>query len=348
MSQVNKKSKNNLKVLFVYPGTPLPKSRLKTFNTWEKSGYNLKVLFAYKESYKSSCFDRVLHKLKIPRDMHNLNGRIKTAVKKFRPDLVFIVKGVIVRPNTIKYLKKIGIKTVSWSNDDMYAWHNRSLWYSWSLQHYDLVVTQKSYNCNLNELPSLGAKVLFQDKAIDPDINYPVKNCNAFNVVHDVIFIGTKEQDRLEHLLYLAEHGVVIHIYGWSVPEDNLHSNLIFHNTHLYGADYNAALGCSKISLNFLRKMNRDLQTSRSIEIPAAGGFMLTERTFEHQRLFQEGEEAEFFGSKEELLKKINYYIKNDKKRIEIANSGYLRCLKSKYTFTNRIQEIVNTLYEGK
>jgi spore maturation protein CgeB len=334
-----------LKVLFVYPSVPLPHNRLKTYHTWLQLANEIKVIHAYNANYKMSFINRILNRLKLPRDTCKLNERLRNSYISFKPDLVFIVKGVLVKPSTLKYIKQFGAKLVSWSNDDMYAWHNRSLWYTWALKYYDLVVTQKSYNCNPDELPSLGAKVMFQDKAIDPAINRPVSNCRDYNCVHDVVFIGTKEQDRLEHLQYLAENGVVVHIYGWAVEERGTqHPNLIFHHTHLYGDDYNAAFGCSKIVLNFLRKMNRDLQTSRSIEIPAAGGFMLAERTNEHRRLFEEGKEAEFFGSKEELLEKVRYYLQHEAERKAIAQAGYRRVLESDYTFKNRMTEILKTL----
>lgn len=338
---------NPLKILFIYPSAQLPNERLKTYNTWEQLGAKLKVVFAYTENYQSKMYDRILHRLRIPRDPCDLNSRIKEACENFKPDLVFIVKGVLVKPKTLKYIKQLGMKSVSWSNDDMYAWHNRSLWYTWSLKYYDLVVTQKSYNCNPDELPSLGAKVLFQDKAIDPQINKPVEDCDTYDCVHDVVFVGTKEEDRLEHLIYLAEHGIEVHIYGWSQDDSGqYHDNLIFHNTHLYGDDFNAALGCSKIALNFLRKMNRDVQTSRSIEIPAAGGFMIAERTDEHQKLFKEGVEADYFSTKEELLEKVEYYLNNEKERQAIAKAGFERCYTSDYTFKNRMSEILEKVLD--
>lgn len=337
---------NPKKVLFVYPSAPLPEQRLKTFAAWKKMGMELQVLFAHDENYQMCFLDKVMYKVKLPRDVNNLNKRIKQACLNFKPDLVFIVKGVLVKPKTLKFIKQMGCKSISWSNDDMFAWHNRSLWYTWSLKHYNLVVTQKSYNCNPDELPSLGAKVLFQDKAIDPQINHPVNDCNDFDCVHDVVFIGTKEQDRLEHLVYLAENGVKVHIYGWSVDDTGkYHENLIFHHKHLYGDDFNAALGCSKVALNFLRKMNRDVQTSRSIEIPASGGFMLAERTEEHLRLFEEGREAEYFSSKEELLEKVTYYLKNEDGREQIAQNGLAKCFAANYTFENRINEMIQKVF---
>ncbi|MDA7568053.1 glycosyltransferase [Flavobacteriaceae bacterium] len=325
----------------------MPEARLKTLFAWRSLVKEVEVLFAYPKNYKRTIVDRVLHKIKMPGDANNINKSIKESCISFKPDIVFIVKGVTVKPSTLKFIKARGIKSISWSNDDMYGRHNRSYWYSKGLKYYDLVVTQKSYNCDSHELPSLGAKTYFQNKAFEPTIHKPVDDCKAFDCVHAVVFIGAKEQDRLEHLLYLAEHGIQVHIYGWVVKEPNpLHDNIIIHNRFLYEDEFCAAMGCSKISLNFLRKINRDLQTSRSVEIPACGGFMLAERTDEHMQLFKEGKEAEFFSSKEELLEKVNYYLQHDQERLAIAKAGYERCFKDSYTFENRMQGILNNLFD--
>lgn len=327
----------------------MPETRLKTLHAWRSIADKVEVLFAYNDGYQNNVLDKVFRKLKVPRDTAQLNKKIRERVLEFQPDLVFIVKGVTVKPSTLQFIQRNGSKSVSWTNDDMYAWHNRSWWYTRGLKYYSLVVTQKSYNCNPDELPSLGAKTFFQNKAFEPTIHGPVEDCNAFETTHDVVFVGAKEQDRLEHLLYLAENGIQIHIYGWVVKESQpLHQNIIVHDRFLFENEFCAALGCSKIALNFLRKINRDVQTSRSIEIPACGGFMLAERTDEHEGLFKEGKEAEYFGSKEELLYKVQYYLKHDDERLRIAKAGYERCFNSDYTFKNRMLEILKELgFEG-
>lgn len=325
----------------------MPEKRLKTLSAWKSLAQEVEVLYAYPKDYKRSLIDRILHKIKIPRDANTLNKSIREACISFEPDIVFIVKGITVRPSTLKFIKARGIKSISWSNDDMYGWHNRSLWYTLGLKQYDLVVTQKSYNCNPNELPSLGAKTFFQNKAFEPKVHYPVINCKEFTYAHDVVFVGAMEEDRLDQLIYLAQNGIKVHVYGWVKEVKNeLHPNLIVHNKFLFEEEFSAALGCSKIALNFLRKMNRDLQTSRSIEIPAVKGFMLAERTDEHLQLFKEGKEAEFFSSKEELLEKVNYYLQHDQERLAIAKAGYERCFKDNYTFENRMQGILNNLFD--
>ena len=325
----------------------MPQARLKTLLAWKTLAQEVKVLFAYPKNYKRTILNRVLHKIKLPRDANYLNKSIKESCINFKPDVVFIVKGVTIKPSTLKFIKARGIKSISWSNDDMYGWHNRSLWYTLGLKQYDLVVTQKSYNCNPDELPSLGAKVLFQNKAFEPKVHYPVKSCDTFSCGHDVVFVGAMEEDRLNHLIYLAQNGIKVHIYGWVKEVKNqIHPNLIIHNRFLFEEEFSAAIGCSKIALNFLRKMNRDLQTSRSVEIPGCGGFMLAERTDEHMQLFKEGKEAEFFSSKEELLQKVNYYLQHDQKRLAIAGAGYDRCFKDNYTFENRMKGILNNLFD--
>ena len=109
----------NHRVLFVYNSLPMPEARLKTLFAWESLAQEVKVLFAYPKDYKRTTLDRVLHKIKIPRDANNLNKSIKEACKSFKPDIVFIVKGVTVKPSTLNFIKARGIKSISWSNDDV-------------------------------------------------------------------------------------------------------------------------------------------------------------------------------------------------------------------------------------
>ena len=48
----------------------------------------------------------------------------------------------------------------------------------------------------------------------------------------------------------------------------------------------------------------------RTFEIPASKGFMLHEKSEEVMDFFEEGKEAEYFSSPEEVLDKLKFYLR--------------------------------------
>ncbi len=297
---------------------------------------------------KPSIFSRILWKLGMPSDPTNINEAIRKEIGNGQFDIVWVEKGVTVYPSTLALIKKKGLnaKLISCSEDDMYAKHNRSKYYEWGLKYYDVVFTTKTYN--LAELKSLGARrtELFLD-SYNEHVHKPTQLTSEESVRFscDVSAIGMFEKERAESMLYLAEHGVKVTVWGsgWGAWIDR-HTNLDVKNEFLFGADYAKAISATKINLNFLRKVNRDEVTSRSVEIPACGGFMITERTKRHQDFFEEGKEAEFFDSNEELLKKVNYYLAHDDERMRIAAAGRERCLTSGYSMKAQLEKMMSIL----
>lgn len=296
---------------------------------------------------KNSFFTKIFDKLKIPLDIDSLNQRILEKTESFKPYIVFIVKGNNIYPSTLEQIKKNkNIKLISWSLDDMYAKHNRSYYYTKGLKYYDVIFTSKSYN--LGELKEFGAKkVEFLYQAFSKKYHKPCDDCTKANYKTDVLFIGFAEQERFEDLNYLAQNGIKIDIFGsgWNKKKfQNHHENLNITPKDLLGDDYANAISCSKISLCFLRKANRDLHTSRSIEIPACGGFMIAEATDEHKILFKEDEEAVYFSSKEQLLDKVKYYLEHEEERNTIVKAGYTKTRKDDYSYDDMVSRILNAI----
>jgi hypothetical protein len=112
----------------------------------------------------------------------------------------------------------------------------------------------------------------------------------------------------------------------------------------VYGDDYALALSGSRIGLGFLRTVCADQHTTRTFEIPACGSMLLADRTDEHQAFFQEGTEAEFFGSEEELVDKVQFYCTRETSRARIAAAGRQRCIKSRYAYIHRLQDVLERL----
>ncbi len=321
-------------------------------------GYTVNVLSSVPDDFKPginehiTLMDRVWHKLQLPRDKTKLNARVLQRLDQKKYDLVWVEKSLILKPITIKKIKHnhSALKIVWYSEDDMFARHNQSRYFVNALPYYDLVFTTKSYNCDPHELPAMGAKkVIFVDKSYDPTFHKPLPITHEDEKKYgaDVGFIGTFEDDRYQKMLFLAEKGIQVRIWGngWK-QAINVHPNLHVENKPIYDNDYVKAICATKINLCFLRKINRDLQTDRTMEIPACGAFMLAERTNEHLRLFQENKEAAYFDITNPiaLYETVKYYLQHDQERIAIARAGLQRCIDSKYSHDERLRYMFEQL----
>lgn len=283
-------------------------------------------------------------------DQAGANLSIKKMVSEIEYDIVWIDKGVTIYPQTLKYIKERQpkAKLISYSPDNMALRHNQSQQYLGCVPLYDYLITTKSYI--IDELRKLGAKnVIFVNNAFERRFHklYDISQNDRLRLKADVGFVGSFEKDRCNSILYLADHGIKVTVWGagrhWRKYR-NYSNNLIIHEDGLYSEDYGKSFQCIKISLCFLKKMNFDQQTQRSVEIPACGGFMLAERTNEHMRLFKEDMEAVFFSSNEELLEKCRYYLAHDEERQAIVKAGHQRCIESDYSNEGMVRRVLDVV----
>jgi len=286
-----------------------------------------------------------LHQMGLPVSLPDVvddRGRLKRGARHAHWDVIWLEKSLTLDASSLREVRLAcpGALIIGFSADDMNARHNQSAQWVGALPLYDCFVTTKSYN--VAELQALGCpRVLFTGNGFDPGAFRPVPVTpeEAGALGGDIGFIGTYERERAEIMLLLARQGLQVRVWGGSwekmVPH---HGNLRLEQRPLYGDDFAKACASFKINLAFLRKANRDQQTTRSVEIPACGAFMLAERTSEHLGLFTEGEEAEFFSSPEELVAKCKHYLDHEADRIRVARGGLARCLQFGYSNAARLR----------
>jgi spore maturation protein CgeB len=282
-------------------------------------------------------------------ERNNENKLIREAVAGKKYQLLFVEKGLSVRPSTLRFVKKLqpAIKIISYTLDDVMNPHNSSWYYRWSVRLYDLHFTNKRYN--VDELKQIGAKkVEYFRNAFSPHVHRPVATTGDDKRTYgaDISFIGTFEKERAEVIREIAGRGYKVRIWGWASSAEStnmLHPNITIMDRHVYDDEYAKVICTSSINLCFLRKENRDTETTRSIEIPACGGFMLAERTTEHQQLFGEGKEADYFSDTDELIQKVKFYLDHAEIRMKIAAAGRQRCIKDDYSYNRQLESIITT-----
>lgn len=304
-------------------------------------------------TFRASLWFRIIYHLflfgiplRLP-DLIEVNKRILEKVKNNDYDIIWIDKGIIVFPETLKEIKTQSPETkiISYSPDNMALRHNQSQQYLECIPLYDYIITNKSYI--IKNMKRLGAKkITFVNNSYSEDFHrpYELSEEERKELGGDVGFIGAWEEERCKCILYLVDHGVKVKVFGdakWN-KYANYSPNLTIMGRLLMNEDYCKSLRAFRISLCFLRKMNFDKQTTRSVEIPACGGFMMAERTDEHLSLFEEDKEAVYFSSNKELLEKCVYYLENEEARSKIAVAGRKRAVASGYSNESMVRNIIN------
>jgi len=260
---------------------------------------------------------------------------------------IWIDKGRWIYPNTLQWLKeRTGAMAVHYTPDPQLL-HHRSRHFHACVPLYDLLVTTKSFE--LSRYKAAGAKQVIEvaQGYDDRFLSCHPSGETERELESDVCFVGHYERHYARQLRVAGRVTSHLKIWGPQWPRySRIHawarSSVV--GDGIWGVRYPLALASSRIALGLLSKRIPETTTTRSFEIPAAGVFMLAERTDDHQALFAEGIEAEFFGDEEELTEKIVFYLKHESVRKNIAAAGRQRCLTSGYHSRQQLKRVLQRL----
>jgi len=277
-----------------------------------------------------TLMERLRYRLRRPRDEAGTNAALRAAVEK-GCDLVWIENARVLKPETLAAVRRSAPRAplVWYAEDDMMNPRHGSVWIDRALPLFDLWVTTKSFNARPDEMPARGVRrVVFVDNSYDPEIHRKLEldTAQRQSFGADIAFVGTYEEPRARSLLSLARAGLGVRVWGngWSRLA-GAHAGLRIEGRPVYDGDYARTINASRINLAFLRKANRDLQTCRTLEIPACGGFMLHEASPEAERLFAPDREAGYFRTDDELVSACRIWLADDARRKAVADAGWRR-----------------------
>jgi len=261
-------------------------------------------------------------------------------------DLIYVDQGAYLWAQTVSALRSTGARVVHYTSE---YFGFRNYWY----RHFFKAVCLYDAHVITNHLcqPLLLEKhakaVIMTEFGYDPLFHRPLRLTPEDRATYqsDAVFIGHWEPTTERMIGMLRQNGITTKVWGlgWCRARSLKDRHQI---RPIFQVDYIKAIAASKICLCFLSKWNRNESAGRTFEIPAVGGFLLAERTSQHLSYFEEGKESEFFSSGEELVTKARYYLENDGERGAIARAGHRRCLSSGYTHQDRVQQLLEQLYD--
>jgi spore maturation protein CgeB len=270
------------------------------------------------------------------------------SVCSFRPDLVLVVNGNLISSTALHVIRQKTQATLfHYYGEDFFNPLNTKNTLRKSIYCYDHLFTTKTFN--VPELAKMGLNhITFIPCGYIPNCHSPV-TINAADWLEygsDLSFVGTFEAERAATMAHLKQFNLRIWGSDWQKAGKELGLRRSVENRAVYCEEMSKVLNASKVNLAFLRKANRDRHDQRTFEIPACGGFELSERTDEVLSYFEEGKEIECFDSVEELKNKAAYYIEHETQRQRIASAGLARVRRSSYSYTDYIQMILRHYLE--
>lgn len=111
----------------------------------------------------------------------------------------------------------------------------------------------------------------------------------------------------------------------------------------VFGDDFYDLCQSAKIFVSPKFPANDYFWSNRIYKTLGAGGFMLHPRCEGLKAEYKEGVHYEAYQDDEELLTKIEYFLKNEEERKKIAKKGYEKTIKD-YNYTERLKIILNEI----
>lgn len=289
-----------------------------------------------------------------------LQPRIKKWVhnqlqKPHRFDMAWVDSGELLGVDCVRLLRSAGLSTVLYNHDDPTGKRDGRRFDSLlkALPIYDVsaVVRQE----NILEYQSRGAKVVIPVwRSYDEVMHAPYQDIadipTGFH--SEVAFIGTwmRGEGRDQFVLDLVKRGIPVSIWGQRWEKSPLWEQLkdCYCGGSLSGRDYVAAIQGAKVCLGMLSKGNRDLHTTRTMEIPYAGGVLCAERTSEHLQLYKEGVEAVFWSDVDECAQQCRRLLDDGAWRESVRRVGMERVRASRRGHEDVCRFIVETALQAR
>ncbi len=303
-----------------------------------------------KYSYKLDKLNALTWRFPLGPLIARVNADLITAVRREKPDIVWFDKPIQFTPATIRSVKDLGTQTVCFNQDNPFGPRNDGCWHQFYKIYRMLNLHCLFRNADIPRYREWGLSFIKIQLSYDPKEHFPPPpGWSDADRSREVSYIGSPYEYRPQFLRSLIEnYHLPVSISGprWDRVLSKDERSRYMRGGMLRDAEYRESIWRSKINLAFITRMNEEDVVHKAFEISACSGFLLAVRSPEHQKCFQEGQEAEFFSSIEECAEKILYYLDHPVEREEIARRGCERAKRDGYDNDTQLSRILDKLEE--
>lgn len=267
-----------------------------------------------------------------------LAAMIRQHIDVWRPDALFVHKSLLVKPDTIRYAQDRGVRVAHWCPENV----AHEPYASWMRSVAGLYDTFFSFDASaVTYMPGERRDRFF----VLPFALVPERFQGSMPAAteFDVCFIGAPYPERQEALMTLtALPHIRLGLFGWSgwraTPLARFYRGSV---TPEEAAEiYRRSAIC--INMNLLPETHG--VNVKTFEIPAAGGFELTDERAGLKDIFAIEQEVATFTHISDLQPKVMYWLAHPVERQSIAARGRNRVLRD-HTMRVRIQQALSIIF---
>ena len=254
-----------------------------------------------------------------------------------RPSRVIAAGLVPLDAGALEDARTQGIQTAIYLTDDPWNPAFKSRWFLDALPLYGRVFTPR--RSNIADLVRHGCRsVDFLPFGFDPELFFPdpPSDTDRPRYESDVFFAGGADDERRPFLAALLAQGFRVALYGdyW----ERFAETRPVARGHGSPETLRHAIAAATVSLGLVRRANRDGHAMRSIEVPAAGGCFLAERTPEHEAIFgPNGEAVTYFDDIDGMVRETRRLIDDAPRCARLRRRALKIIADGNFTYQDRL-----------
>lgn len=272
------------------------------------------------------------------------NEMLLRTADRFRPDFIWIFKGLEFSPETLMSLKQRQIKLVNYNPDHPFI--------RTSVSHggkniedcvplYDLhFCYSRVLATRIEEEYGIATEWLPFGFELD-DATF--EHASKVEEIRRIGFVGNPDRLRARIIRQLAENGLPVDVFGHHWKKHlRKHQNINVFDA-VYDNKFWEIIRRYRVQLNIFRPHNAGSHNMRTFEIPAAGGIMLAPDSPEHRYFFRADKEAFFYRSEEEIEQYCRHLLAMDDVG-DIRENARHRSMREEYTYWDRAHLSLNAI----
>ncbi len=296
--------------------------------------------------YHKRNLNKLVYRLGLSSILKRINQVLLQHIGKFKPDVVWVFKGMEVFPRTLTEIKKKNIVLVNYNGDNPFDFTfrgsgNENVSKSLNLYDHHFSYNQSFVQKFKNEF-NLSASWLPFGYDLRKE---PPKDRNS--IKNKVCFVGNPDKVRARIINTLIQNNISVDVYGSNWDQFINKSDLVNTFPHILGVDFIEKVQEYRLQLNIFRPQNKDSHNMRTFEMPALGVIMLAPFSAEHSQLFEEGKEVYYFNDDEELVAKTKLILSlSSEEAHQISINAYQKSVLNKCSYNERAKEVL-TIFEN-